>query len=222
MLYVSCSSRISKDIEVTQDITIITVEDTRAALSGLSACFYGKPSEKMELIGVTGTNGKTTTAYFIKSILDNSNHNVGLIGTLGTFIKGKSIRTTHTTPESLELHEIFKSMIDVNIDSCVMEVSSHSIKLERINDCDFNIGIFTNLTHEHLDFHKTIENYYKVKRQLFFTTNRFNIVNIDDSFGNRLAKEVADIGPTLLTYGIENKADISAKEVFLSDNYSQF
>lgn len=75
-------------------------------------------------------------------------------------IKGKSIRTTHTTPESLELHEIFKSMIDVNIDSCVMEVSSHSIKLERINDCDFNIGIFTNLTHEHLDFHKTIENYY--------------------------------------------------------------
>lgn len=213
---------VNKDIEVLHDITTIKVKDTRAALSCLSACFYGKPSEKIDLIGVTGTNGKTTTSYLLKSILDTSNRNVGSMGTLGTVIKEKYFHSTHTTPESLELQEIFKSMLDVNVDTCVMEVSSHSIELKRVNDCDFNIGIFTNLTHEHLDFHKNMENYYKVKRQLFFKTNSFNIVNIDDPFGSRLANEIAHIRPTLLTYGIEHKADIFATEISLYDYYSQF
>lgn len=213
---------VSKEIEVFQDVTIIIVNNTRKALNCLSAAFYGKPSEKIGLIGVTGTNGKTTITYLLKSILENSKLKVGSIGTLGTVINEKSFYTTLTTPESLELQKIFKSMVDARIDTCVMEVSSHSIKLERINDCDFNIGIFSNLTHEHLDFHKNMESYYNVKKRLFLKTSDFNIVNIDDRFGYRLAKEIAYIGPKLVTYGIENKADIFATGISHFDYCSQF
>jgi len=213
---------ISKDIEVTQEITVIKVKDTRAALSILSASFYGHPSKNLELIGVTGTNGKTTTTYFVKSVLDASKRNTSLIGTVEKIINGKSFYSSHTTPESLELQGMFKVMLQEKVDACVMEVSSHSIQLSRVNDCDFNIGIFTNLTHEHLDFHGNMENYYDVKKQLFYNTNDFNIVNIDDYFGNRLAKEIKDHRPRLLTYGINNDADVNAKDIALYEGYSEY
>ncbi|WP_432666583.1 UDP-N-acetylmuramoyl-L-alanyl-D-glutamate--2,6-diaminopimelate ligase [Wukongibacter baidiensis] len=213
---------VSKDIEALPDATIIRVKDTRKTLSCLAAYFYGNPSEKIKLIGVTGTNGKTTTAHFLKSILDTPDREVGLIGTLGTIIKGKCFCSTHTTPESLELQRIFKLMIDENVETCIVEVSSHSIQLDRIRDCDFDIGIFTNLTHEHLDFHKDMENYYNVKKQLFLKANSLNIINIDDRFGKRLTGEVVDIGTPLLTYGIEDRADIFATEISLFDYHSKF
>jgi UDP-N-acetylmuramoyl-L-alanyl-D-glutamate--2,6-diaminopimelate ligase len=117
---------------------------------------------------------------------------------------------------------MFKSMLQSKADTCVMEVSSHSVQLERVNDCDFNIGIFTNLTHEHLDFHKNMENYYNTKKQLFYKTNNFNIVNIDDAYGNRLAKEIETAPPRLLTYGIDNNASIYAKEIISSERGSEF
>lgn len=213
---------VSKDIEDLQDVTVIKVKDTRAALSTLSADFYDYPSKNLELIGVTGTNGKTTTTYLLKSILDICKRMTSLIGTIGTIINGKSFYSTHTTPESLELQGMFKSMLQSKVDTCVMEVSSHSIQLARVNDCDFNIGIFTNLTHEHLDFHKDMENYYNTKKQLFYKTNNFNIVNIDDIYGNRLAQDIENVGPRLLTYGIDNNANIYANEIIGSERSSEF
>jgi UDP-N-acetylmuramoyl-L-alanyl-D-glutamate--2,6-diaminopimelate ligase len=213
---------VSKDIEDLKDITVIKVEDTRVALSTLSADFYDYASKKLELIGITGTNGKTTTTYLVKSILDVCKRKTSLIGTIGTIINGKSFYSTHTTPESLELQEMFKSMLQAKVDTCVMEVSSHSIQLARVNDCDFNIGIFTNLTHEHLDFHKNMENYYNTKKQLFYKTNNFNIVNIDDIYGNRLAKEIENVGPRLLTYGIDSNASICARKIISSERGSEF
>lgn len=192
------------------------------ALSILSASFYGHPSEKLELIGVTGTNGKTTSIYFIQLVLSSCNKNIGLIGTIGVVINNKLVPSTLTTPESLELQGFFNSMINEKIDICIMEVSSHAIKLKRINDCDFNINIFTNLTHEHLDFHRTMEDYYQVKRQLFLMSNRFNIINNDDPFGNRLVKELSNRKTPLLTYGIKTTADITANDITLNRMCSHF
>ncbi|MEG6615986.1 UDP-N-acetylmuramoyl-L-alanyl-D-glutamate--2,6-diaminopimelate ligase [Peptococcaceae bacterium 1198_IL3148] len=213
---------ISKDINVAEGITIIKVKDTRAALSALAASFYGYPSQDLELIGITGTNGKTTTAYFTKSILDSDKRKNSLISTVEIIINGNSHTTTHTTPESLELQKMFKSMIQQGVTDCVMEVSSHSIQLSRVHDCDFNIAIFTNLTHEHLDFHGNMENYYNAKKQLFHKANNFNIVNIDDPFGDRLAKEIANNKAKLLTYGINHHADITAKDITINEKYSAF
>ncbi|WP_350343162.1 UDP-N-acetylmuramoyl-L-alanyl-D-glutamate--2,6-diaminopimelate ligase [Proteinivorax tanatarense] len=212
---------VSRDLKVSEDITVIKVKNTRVALSNLSAAFYGQPSKNLELIGVTGTNGKTTTIYFVKSVLEASKRNTSLIGTVETIINGKSFRASHTTPESLTLQGMFKSMLQEKVDSCVMEVSSHSLQLSRVNDCDFNIGIFTNLTHEHLDFHGNMKNYYNTKKQLFYKTNDFNIVNIDDYYGYRLAKEIKNRGARLLTYGINSDADINAKNVILFKDYSK-
>lgn len=212
---------VSKDIDLPEEISVIKVNDTRAALSTLSATFYGYPSKDLELIGITGTNGKTTTAYFVKSVLDASRRNTSLIGTVQTVINGKSSYSSHTTPESLELQGLFKTMLKEKVDACVMEVSSHSLQLSRVNDCDFNIGVFTNLTHEHLDFHGTMENYFNAKKQLFYQTNDFNIVNIDDPYGKRMVKQIANNGPKLLTYGTSTHANIQARDIVLCEGYTE-
>ncbi|MGM9974873.1 MAG: UDP-N-acetylmuramoyl-L-alanyl-D-glutamate--2,6-diaminopimelate ligase [Clostridiaceae bacterium] len=211
----------SRDIVAPEDITVIKVKDTRIALSCLSAAFYGEPSKALELIGITGTNGKTTTTYFVKSILDACNLNTSLIGTIGTIISGKHSYSSYTTPESLELHEMFNNMVQKKVDACVMEVSSHAIGLSRVDHCSFNIGVFTNLTHEHLDFHGNMENYYNTKKQLFYKTKDFNIVNIDDPYGIRLAKEIFHNGAKLLTYGINNAADITADNIAIYESFSE-
>jgi len=214
---------VSKDPDILPDgATVIRVADTRLALSRLSASYYGSPSKSFDLIGVTGTNGKTTTAYLVKSILESSHIRTGLIGSLGLYIDDHFESTSHTTPESLELQQMFRRMADVGVKACVMEVSSHSIELERINDCDFDTGIFTNLTHEHLDFHKTMEHYYEVKRKLFFSTKRTNIVNIDDQFGRRLANELLEAKRPIISYGIYNKADVHARDILIKDGGSSF
>jgi UDP-N-acetylmuramoyl-L-alanyl-D-glutamate--2,6-diaminopimelate ligase len=204
------------------EITIIKVQDTRAALSSISAAYYGKPSDKMELIGVTGTNGKTTVVSLIKSILETTKDKVGLIGTLGVMVDNAWMDSTHTTPESLELQGLFRTMLDVRTDACVMEVSSHALELERVNDCNFDIGIFTNLTHEHLDFHKTMEHYYEAKRKLFFMTGKCNIINIDDFYGKRLAGDIKGKGPSLITYGITGQADVTAKDIEFHEDGTEF
>ncbi len=219
----ACAVVVSKEPDRLPDgATVIWVADTRLALSRLSACFYGFPSKSFELIGVTGTNGKTTTTYLVKSILDRSNHKTGLIGSLGLYIVDHFESTTHTTPESLELQQMFRRMADIGVKACVMEVSSHSIELGRINDCDFDIGIFTNLTHEHLDFHKTMEHYYEVKRKLFFITRETNIINIDDQYGRQLADELSEAKQSVVTYGISNKADVYARDIVLKEGATSF
>lgn len=201
----------SKEIKIEKGITYIKVKNTRKALAIMASNLYDNPSKNIKLIGITGTNGKTTSTYMIKSILESAGHNIGLIGTISNFIGNEKIKAERTTPESLELHEMFKKMKDKNIEYCVMEVSSHSLSLDRVYGLEFSQGIFTNLTQDHLDFHKTFENYYRAKLSMFNNAKN-SIINIDDTYGKRILKDVLD-SSNKITYSTENKADLFAKHI---------
>ena len=156
-----------KDVQVPEGVSLQKAPCARSALAHLAAKFYDHPSQKVKLIAITGTNGKTTTAYIIESILRTAGFKTGLIGTVGAKINGKEIESTLTTPESLELQEMLAKMVEQGVTHVVMEVSSHALALDRVAGCDFDIAIFTNLTHDHLDFHKTREEYLTCKKKLF-------------------------------------------------------
>lgn len=190
-----------------KDINIIKLKDTRKGLAAMGSKFYGNPKEKLKLIGVTGTNGKTTTAFMIKKILEAKGKKVGLIGTIANFIGDEKLDTERTTPESLELHELFNCMVNSGIEYCVMEVSSHSLELDRVYGVTFDVGIFTNLTRDHLDFHKTFENYFNAKFKLF-ERSEISIVNIDDEYGVRIANELKKLNKNFKTYSVKEDADI--------------
>lgn len=194
-------------------VPIIKVNNTRRALALTAAEFFDNPSSKFKLIGVTGTNGKTTTTYLIKTILELQGNKVGLIGTNQNMIREKVIPTERTTPESYELQHLFAQMADEKVDYVVMEVSSHSLDLHRVDGCYFEVGIFTNLTQDHLDFHKTMDNYVKAKTKLFHRC-KTGIVNSDDEYSQYILEHGTS---KMLTFGIANKADIWAKDVRLSD-----
>ncbi|WP_069650158.1 UDP-N-acetylmuramoyl-L-alanyl-D-glutamate--2,6-diaminopimelate ligase [Caloranaerobacter ferrireducens] len=204
---------LQKDINISENVVKILVKDTRCSLARISSNFYKNPSKKLELIGITGTNGKTTTTYLIKSIMEKAGKNVGVIGTIGNVINGKVVKAKNTTPESLDLQEFFSLMVEENIESCVMEVSSHSLELKRVEYCDFNVGIFTNLTPEHLDFHKDLQSYMAAKVKLFYKTRDYNIINIDDEYGRKIKDIIQKLETPILTYGIESKADITAHNI---------
>jgi UDP-N-acetylmuramoyl-L-alanyl-D-glutamate--2,6-diaminopimelate ligase len=199
-----------KEIEGLESCTIIKVEDSRKALALISANFYGRPADRIKLIGITGTNGKTTSTYMMKSILEEAGYKVGIIGTIANYIGDRRIEAHRTTPESLELHKLFKEMVDEGVKYCIMEVSSHSLSLSRVHGIQFDEGIFSNLTRDHLDFHKTFENYYEAKLLLFKNSNT-SIINIDDKYGKRIIKDIT--GVSQVTYSIENKADVFASNV---------
>lgn len=198
-----------KEVETLENASVITVEDSRKALALISANYYGNPADKLRLIGITGTNGKTTSTYMMKSILEEAGYKVGLIGTIANYIGDKKIPSHRTTPESLELHELFKEMVEAGVDYCVMEVSSHSLSLSRVYGLRFSEGIFSNLTRDHLDFHKTFENYYEAKL-LLFKSSSTSIVNIDDEYGKKI---IEDIKGQFITYAIDNNGDIYASDV---------
>lgn len=149
------------------DVTLITVPSSRKALALLSAEFYGHPCKKMRLIGVTGTNGKTTTTHLIRAILKKGGHSVGLIGTVQNYVGDEARPVERTTPESLDLQCLLAEMADRGCSYVVMEVSSHALDLERVASCEFDVGVFTNLTQDHLDFHATLANYLQAKTRLF-------------------------------------------------------
>lgn len=199
---------LEKDMSIKEDVTVLKVINSREALARVSANFYHNPTDQLNLIGITGTNGKTSTTYFIKSILEKARQSVGLIGTNGTMIDNKHITNKNTTPESLNLQQFFSKMKDANTDSCIMEVSSHALNLKRVAYSKFNTGIFTNLTPDHLELHKDMDEYFQAKAQLFELTNEFSIINVDDEYGRRLINKIKDYDMVLLTYGIDLKADI--------------
>lgn len=207
---------VEKDVE-REGVAIVQVEQSRKVLPIIASKYYNYPTDTLKLIGITGTNGKTTTTYMVKSILESWNKKVGLIGTISIEIGNKKIQSTRTTPESLDLQRIFREMLDEGADYGVMEVSSHSLEFGRVDGCKFHTGVFTNLTQDHLDFHKTIENYRKAKEKLFYMTKHANIINIDDKEGRTIASNIINKGIPLLTYGINEKADIMAKEIKISD-----
>lgn len=192
------------------EVTTILVKNSRQSLAILAGNYYGNPSKKMNMIGVTGTNGKTTTTFMIKDILQEEGKKVGIVGTIANYIGEKRIDTERTTPESLELQELFAKMVEEGCDYCVMEVSSHSLALDRVYGVDFKVGIFTNLTRDHLDFHKTFENYYKAKYKLF-ERSAICVVNKDDTYGTRVINDLLSEGnKKIVSYSINEESDFTA------------
>lgn len=190
-----------------EDVPYIKVQNSRKALAVLSSNFFGSPSHKLKIIGVTGTNGKTSTAYYIKHILEARGFVVGLIGTNEIIIKDKKIPNIRTTPESYELHKLFKDMVECGCEYVVMEVSSHALALDRVYGIDFEVGVFTNLSIEHLDFHKTLKAYEKAKAKLISMSKK-SVINIDDIAGRKMMNKNS------LTYSINNdEAFLTAKNI---------
>lgn len=205
-----------------KDVTVLLVREGRKALATMSANYYDHPTKKLKLIGVTGTNGKTTTVYLLKSILEKEGKKVGLVGTIANYIGDKKIKSERTTPESLELQKLFKDMVDEGCEYCVMEVSSHSLQLDRVYGCEFEVGIFTNLTRDHLDFHKTFENYYNAKFKLF-ERSKASVINVDDDYGYRVLKDIEKLENKMVrTYSIREESDFKARNIALKEGDIHF
>ncbi|KAB3533198.1 UDP-N-acetylmuramoyl-L-alanyl-D-glutamate--2,6-diaminopimelate ligase [Alkaliphilus serpentinus] len=205
---------IAVEKEIHEDrVPIIRFKNTRRAMASIASNFYGKPSQLLDMIGVTGTNGKTSVTYIIKSILENYDRKTAIIGTLATLINNEKMYSARTTPESLDLQGLFRKMIDGDVDTCIMEVSSHSLELNRVDEVSFKVGIFTNLTPDHLDFHSTMDNYREAKKKLFYKTTHCNIINLDDEAGRIIVKDIKNLDTPLLTYSINNPADFVAENI---------
>lgn len=208
------------------DIPQVVVNSTQEILADLAIILNGNISESLNLIGVTGTNGKTTVSHLLQKIIEENKTPCGLIGTLGyKFSSTAEYETTgHTTPQAPELQHIFEDFKYANnISNVVMEVSSHSICQHRIRGCDFNGAIFTNLTQDHLDFHVTMNNYFSAKSRLFedLVAGDFAVINIDDEYGKKLLEKISkDV--QVYTYGIKSEADIKANDVRFSSKGAEF
>ena len=202
---------VERPVEAPEGVTVIHVDDTRYALALMSAAYFGYPAEKLKVIGITGTKGKTTTTYMVKSILEGVGHKVGLIGTIEALNGDKSIPANNTTPESFTIHQYFAEMVKEGCDSVVMEVSSQGLMLHRTAGIEFEIGIFTNLGEDHIgpNEHKDFEDYKRCKG-ILFTQCRLGIANVDDQwyedvFQNATCK--------VETFGFSEKADLRATNV---------
>ncbi len=211
------------DDELKEDIPVVNVPDTRYAMALCSAHFYGYPSKKLTLIGVTGTNGKTTTTYLVENCMRFGGRKTGLIGTVEYRIGDRVEPVTRTTPESVDLQKMLKDMVDEKVECVAMEVSSHGLELRRVLGCEFNGVVFTNLTTDHLDFHLSIEDYFAAKRRLFveehYGTGRIAFINTDDPFGKRIFKEIK---LEKLSYGVESPADYRASGVEIDSSGNRF
>ena len=181
---------VEKDVEAPAHMTVIKVEDTRYALALTSAAYFGYPADELKVIGITGTKGKTTTTYMVKSILEGVGHKVGLIGTIEAIIGDEVIPAKNTTPESFTIHQYFRKMVDAGCDAVVMEVSSQGLMLHRTAGIPFEIGIFTNLGEDHIgpNEHKDFEDYKRCKG-LLFKQCKIGIANVDDEHFEGVFKE---------------------------------
>ena len=204
---------VEHNVDVPEDVTVILVKDTRYALALMSAAYFGYPAEKMKIIGITGTKGKTTTTYMIKSILDGVGHKVGLIGTIEAIIGEKHIPAANTTPESYTIHKYFAEMAEAGCDCVVMEVSSQGLMLHRTAGIPFEIGIFTNLGKDHIgpNEHKDFEDYKRCKG-LLFQQCRLGIANVDDKYFEDVFRNATC---RVETFGFSENADLRAENVKL-------
>ncbi len=197
----------------------IFVEDTRIEFAKMSAKWFGRPDKKLKIIGVTGTNGKTSVSYMIKSILEKSGYKVGLVGTIQNMIGDEILPSKNTTPSPYELHSMFSLMEKSGCTHCVMEVSSHALDQNRVYGIEFEIGIFTNLTQDHLDYHVTMDNYLLAKKKLF-NNSKLAIMNFDDSYFDKM-KEGLDC-PVISFSANDETADYTAKNVVLKPDGVDF
>ena len=205
-------------IEEKEDVTYIYVDNTRIALAKIAAKFYDFPNKKLNLFGVTGTKGKTTTVSMVFQILKAAGKKVGMIGTIYTRYNNIQIDSSRTTPESLDIYKTLRNMVDGGIENVVIEVSSHALELHRVEGLNFNISIFTNLSVEHLDFHETMDNYLNAKAKLFDISD-FGVINGDDLYYNQLSKMIKC---KVATYGLDNKVNITATDIRINGSYTEF
>ncbi len=204
---------------LTSGVPEIRVGSVRAAMAPAAAAFYGDPTSRLQVVGVTGTNGKTTTAFLLQGMLEAAGRRAGLLGTVKSVIGGSEHPVERTTPEAIDLQGTFKAMLDAGDLACAMEVSSHALELHRADAIHFAAAIFTNLTQDHLDFHPTMEDYFQAKRRLFVTNGAaIAVVNVDDPYGRRLADELS--GP--ITFALGNDADYRAADVDTGLHGSRF
>ena len=196
----------------------VLVEDARAAMATVAARFYGDPTAELEVAGVTGTNGKTTTTFLIRAILEAAGRSCGLLGTVTSIVGGREEPVQRTTPEAIDLQSTFRRMLDTGDSACAMEVSSHALELRRTDGVRFACRVFTNLTQDHLDFHSDMEQYFLAKRRLFEGDGGPAIVNVDDDYGRRLAGEL----PDATTFAIDRDADVRARDVEFDPRGSRF
>ena len=211
-----------KSLAIPEGITIVMAKNTREALAICSANFYGNPSRKFKLIGVTGTKGKTTTTFMIKEILEKAGKKVGLIGTVATYMNGEKIKDNdRTTPESLELQKEFAQMVEAGMEAVIMEVSSQSLKLHRVDACDFDMVLFTNFSEDHISpkEHPDMQDYFDSKLKLFHMC-KTGITNADDLYGAKIPKLFPD--NNIVTYGIDNFANVLAKDITITNSYVDF
>ena len=213
--------------ELSLNVPVVIVKDTKRAMAILSDFFYAHPTQKLRLIGITGTNGKTTTSHLIERIFADNGEKTGLIGTMYSKIAEQIYETKNTTPESLTLQKTFKRMVDEQVSTAVMEVSSHALIEGRVHGCDYDIAVFTNLSQDHLDFHKTMEAYRDAKGLLFSQLGnvyggqnpKYAVFNADDETYERYKEMTA---ARVITYGIDQEADFRAKNITMTAKGTAF
>ena len=218
---------LQKDISPSKNITTIRVQNTRKALALLANKYYDYPSRKLNLIGVTGTNGKTTVAYMLKSILEKANKKTGLLTTVENIIDNKPEESKMTTMESLDLQKAFCKMLSAGTEYCIMEVSSHSLSLSRVDGCDFDVAIFTNISDEHFEIHNNFQNYLESKKKLFQSLNssgtdikqKKGIINIDELYADEF---INCFEADKITYGIEKEAMFQARNIVIDIKETRF
>ncbi len=216
------ASAVASELPPRPGLPWLQVKDARRALALLSAAVLGDPARSLELIGVTGTNGKTTTTYLVDAALRAAGHKVGLVGTVQHRIGDRLADATRTTPESSDLQAMFREMVDAGCSHAVLEVSSHSLALQRVAGCEFRVAVFTNLTRDHLDFHGDMETYFQAKRKLFSDLLRSDgraVINADDDRAEELAG--ASRAP-VWTFAVDRAADFRAENVALGLEETRF
>ncbi len=217
---------LEKDVPVPEGVTVIKVKQSRLTLALLADTFYQHPSGKLEMIGVTGTNGKTTTTNLIDAIYQGAGIKTGLIGTIANYIGDRVVAVSHTTPESADLQELLSDMVEEKVRAVVMEASSHALALDRVAGVEYDVAVFTNLSRDHLDFHRDMDDYLSAKAKLFSGlkhgakgNRKIAVINADD---NRSGELIAVTGVPVVTYGINSKADITAGDINITSSGVSF
>ena len=204
------------DIPFQPNVVYVKVRNSRRALGRLGRNFFGNPTAGLCLIGITGTNGKTTVSYVLESILKAAGMSVGVVGTINSRFGNEIHESSITTPESIDLQRIYRQMVDAGVTHVVAEVSSHALDQARVDECEHDVGIFTNLSQDHLDYHHTIEKYYRAKKRFFLEILKDGgkmIINGDDHWGRQLIREM---GVSAVTFGIDRECTVSAGQFDLS------
>ena len=200
---------VERTLGVDERVPEVVVPSARAAMAEAAVRFHGDPTGELDVVGVTGTNGKTTTCFLVRALLEAGGRRCGLLGTVKSVVGGVEREVARTTPEAIDLQATFREMLDAGDRACAMEVSSHALALHRVDGVRFAVAVFANLTQDHLDFHSDMEDYFAAKRQLFQMGPGPAVVNVDDPYGRRLAAEL----PEVVTFGIDSEADYRATEL---------